>query len=235
MTEPAVTTSEPREARRSRAAQTFQRRTRLPMFALSVAMVALVSIHIAAPLSVEAGRRVRLAEWIIWELFIVEFLVSFYLAANKRRFLRDNWIMTLALILPVFRILHHFNLTGALPGAPAYELFAVANRGMSKLAAAIAGRHLLYVLASISLIVFASGAGEYLVEHDAPGSTIHSYSDCIWWAAGTISTVGTELYPVTAEGRIIAILTMLAGVSVIGYTAATLATLFIRKIGRAHV
>src|SRR5437763_939398 len=108
MTEPAASTADPRDERRLRVAQEFQGRTRLPMFALSVAMVALVSIHIAAPLPGEAGRYARFAEWLIWQLFILEFLISAYLAPNKRQFMRDNWIMTLALILPVVRILHYF-------------------------------------------------------------------------------------------------------------------------------
>src|SRR5438094_7062146 len=113
-TPPAAGPADPRQERRLRAALAFQQRTRMPMFALSLVMVALVSIHIAAPVPVEWSRRVRLAEWAIWELFIIEFVVSIYLAPNKRHFLADNWIMTLSLVLPVLRILHFFKLAGAL-------------------------------------------------------------------------------------------------------------------------
>ncbi len=228
----APTPEERDEQRRLQRALAFQDRMRIPMFVLSLVMVGLVSIHIAAHPDPHWSRRVRLAEWIIWELFVVEYLINLALTPRKRQFVKDNWIITLALVLPVLRILSQFKMVGALPGAPAYEVIAVASRGMQKLGFVLAGRQLLYALACIVMIIFATAAGEYLVEYDAPGATIRTYSDCVWWAAGTITTVGSELYPVTVEGRIIGSLTMLAGVSLVGYMAASMASLFIRTDGR---
>jgi voltage-gated potassium channel len=69
----------------------------------------------------------------------------------------------------------------------------------------------------------------YSVEHDAPGSTIKSLPDAVWWAITTISTVGYgDKYPVTPEGRAIAVVLMVLGIGIFALIAATLASFFRR-------
>jgi Ion channel len=57
------------------------------------------------------------------------------------------------------------------------------------------------------------GIGMYLAEHEHQGANITKLGDALWWAVVTIATVGYgDYYPVTAVGRIIAVMMMLSGI-----------------------
>lgn len=62
------------------------------------------------------------------------------------------------------------------------------------------------------------------------------YGDALWWAIVTFTTVGYgDLFPVTAPGRIVAVLLMLGGVALIGSLAGTLGSFFAREDEEAEV
>lgn len=57
---------------------------------------------------------------------------------------------------------------------------------------------------------------------------VREFSDALWWSMTTLSTVGYgDLYPVTPGGRVVAVITMVVGVGVLGTLAATIATAFL--------
>ncbi|MET7859368.1 ion channel [Streptomyces sp. NPDC005318] len=67
-------------------------------------------------------------------------------------------------------------------------------------------------------------------EEDAPGANITSFPKAIWWSIETATTVGYgDLYPVTAWGRVIASVMMLAGITTFGMVTASMATWFVSK------
>lgn len=47
--------------------------------------------------------------YIIWGLFILEFLIKLIVAPRKIQFLKQNWITIIALVIPAFRMLRIFN------------------------------------------------------------------------------------------------------------------------------
>ena len=59
------------------------------------------------------------------------------------------------------------------------------------------------------------------VERGAPGATIKTGGDALWWALTTVTTVGYgDTYPVTGEGRVIAAVLMLVGIALFGSMSA---------------
>ena len=57
-----------------------------------------------------------------------------------------------------------------------------------------------------------------------------SFFDALWWSAATITTVGYgDIYPVTAAGRIIAVFTMVVGVSTLAVVTARIAQFLIKN------
>ncbi len=81
-------------------------------------------------------------------------------------------------------------------------------------------------LLSIVLIIFSSIA--ILVIENDPNSNISTAEDAIWWTFCTISTVGYgDKYPVTTEGRILAIILMTYGVALLGIITAFVTSFFI--------
>lgn len=66
------------------------------------------------------------------------------------------------------------------------------------------------------------------VESVAPNANITTGQDALWWVCVTIATVGYgDKYPVTAAGRVVGVLTMIAGVGLFGTLSAYLANAFL--------
>jgi voltage-gated potassium channel len=72
-----------------------------------------------------------------------------------------------------------------------------------------------------------TAAAFYLFEQ-GDNAGIEGFGDALWWSMTTLSTVGYgDLYPTSVGGRVVAVVTMLIGVGVIGTLAATMATVLV--------
>ncbi len=87
----------------------------------------------------------------------------------------------------------------------------------------------LYTVVFLVLCVLEFGSLAMLyAESSSPAANITTASDAIWWAYVTITTVGYgDQYPVTTNGRIIAVLVMTAGVGLFGTLSGFLANKFL--------
>lgn len=86
----------------------------------------------------------------------------------------------------------------------------------------------MYVLPLIVLVIFAGAAGIYAFERDEqPGFS--SYAEAVWWTAMMITTVGSDYFPQSLEGRILCLLLATFAFTIWGYVTATLATFFIGR------
>jgi voltage-gated potassium channel len=67
------------------------------------------------------------------------------------------------------------------------------------------------------LVVLGSGTGIYLIESPHEDAQITNLIDAFWWASATVTTVGYgDVVPVTEAGRIMGIVLMFVGISIIG-------------------
>ena len=65
-------------------------------------------------------------------------------------------------------------------------------------------------LAIISAMVILIGAAlGFLLEVGAPGTKIQDFGHALWWSAALVTTVSSELYPVTAAGRVLGFVLMI--------------------------
>ena len=68
-------------------------------------------------------------------------------------------------------------------------------------------------------------------EQDAHGANITSYGDALWWSCTTVFTVGYgDRFPVTLEGRLVAVVLMLIGIGFVGVVTASVAAWMIRQV-----
>lgn len=198
-----------------------------PMVILSFIMLALFLVELGTDLSPEWRRTINLAQWFIWAAFVLEFATKLAIAPNRAVFMRRNWLMALAVLLPVLRVFRVVRAAKAVRSFGALRVITVGNRSIREVGSVLKRRHLAYVATVVGIVTVLAAAGVYFLERTAPNSNIRSFGTALWWSLGIVTTVGTELYPVTAEGRILAGIEMLFGVSVFGYVAGSLASLFI--------
>jgi voltage-gated potassium channel len=170
---------------------------------------------------------------IIWIIFLAEFAVRFLLAPAKLPFLRNNWLTIIALALPalrVFRAVRVLRAARALRGARLIRIVGTANRSMKALRATLRRRQFGYVAGLTVLIVFLGAAG--MVNFEPAGEVeggFASYAHALWWTAMLLTSIGSDFWPVTAAGRILALLLSLYGLAVFGYITASFASFFIGR------
>ncbi len=171
---------------------------------------------------------------IIWIIFILDFALKFTLAPAKIEYLKTNWLTALALLVPalrVFRIFRVFRVFQAARAARGLRLFRVLtsfNRGMKALGASFGRRGFGYVIALTAIVIFSGAAGIYAFENEIEGG-IHSYGEGIWWTAMLVTSIGSDYFPKTTEGRVLCFVIALYGFAVFGYVTATLATFFVGR------
>lgn len=167
----------------------------------------------------------------IWIVFIIEFAVKFAVSADKISYLRRNWVIAISLIVPALRILRVFRFARALHavrGVRLVGLLASLNRGMRALGKAMGRRGFGYIVA-VTVTVIVTGAGGMLAfEKGEPGG-FTSYSAALWWTAMLITTMGSDYWPQSGEGRLLCFVLSVYGFAVFGYVTAVLSTFFIGR------
>ena len=201
-----------------------------PMLVLGFVWLALLVYELIWNLS----PALELAGTIIWIIFIVDFALKFLLAPDKTDYLKASWLTALSLLVPalrVFRIFRVFRILRAARAARGLRLFRVLtslNRGMKALGASFGRRGFGYVVALTVIVILAGAAGMLAFENEVEGG-IKTYGDALWWTAMMMTTIGSEYFPQTAEGRILCFVLALYAFAVFGYVTATLATFFVGR------
>ncbi len=202
----------------------------LPMLVLSFAWLGLFVVELTwglTPLLDAIGI-------IIWGVFILEFILKLSLAPRKVAYLKTNWITAISLLLPALRLFRFVRVmrilqtTRAVRGLRLLRVLTRTNRSMRSLTTNFARRGFGYVVLTTAIITLVGAAGIYAFEQDAPDLPgFDSYSTALWWTAMLMTTMGSDYFPKTAEGRILCFLMALYAFAVFGYVTATLATFFI--------
>lgn len=162
----------------------------------------------------------------IWIIFIVDFAVEFFIAPRKTTFLKRNWLAAIALVLPALRALRALRILRFARGVRLVRVVSSINRGMRALDVVAKRTGFAYV-AGLTLVLTVSGAaGMYAFERDS-GAGFNSYGEALWWTAMLMTTIGSQAWPQTAEGRLLCIVLSLYALALLGYVTATLATLLL--------
>jgi voltage-gated potassium channel len=198
------------------------------MAALGVVWLVLVVVELTSGLSPFLSA----VNYAIWGLFVLQFLLEFVIAPRKLDYLRRNWLSAVALAVPALRavrVLRVARVLRAARGARLLRVVSSANRGMRSLGRVMGRRGLGYVVAITSLVNLLGAAGVYALERDVPGGGITSFGTALWWTAMTLTTMGADYFPRTAEGRLLGLLLAVYGFAVFGYVTASIASLFVAR------
>ena len=161
----------------------------------------------------------EVALWVVWAIFAAEYLVRLTLAERKLRFVGRHLFDLLAVALPMVRQLRALRLV---------TVFKVLNR---RLGADFRGRIGVYVAGTTALVVLCAALAVLDAERGGDGANITTFGDALWWTMTTISTVGYgDRYPVTTEGRLVAVSLMVGGIALLGVVTGVIASWFVEKI-----
>jgi voltage-gated potassium channel len=163
---------------------------------------------------------VGLATWI---LFAFDYITRLGLASPRGRWFARNLPDLAVVALPLLRPLRLLRLL---------LLLKVLNR---KATSSLRGRVAVYVVGAVVLLVFCAGLAVLNAERGKQGSNIETIGDALWWAVTTMTTVGYgDRFPVTTEGRFVAVGLMIGGIALIGVVTASFATWLLDKIREAE-
>lgn len=201
----------------------------LPMLVLTLVFLVVMILPVVYP-DLPHGARMALAaiDMGIWAAFLAEYLARLFVAPDRLRFIIRNPFDLLLVVVPVLRPLRLLRSITLIRAARLTRIGAGAGRAVRESRIRLASRAALLAAGSAAILILATAVMELDVERTAAKANITTFSDALWWAVSTITTVGYgDHYPVTPAGRAIGIVLMLAGVGIFGVVAASAAAWFI--------
>ncbi len=169
----------------------------------------------------------------IWAIFVAHFLLELVIAPRKLAYLKRNWLTAVALVVPALRLVRVARLatvlraSRAVRGLRLLRVVSTVNRGIRAVGKTLRRRGIAYVVATTTLVALLGAAGMYAFESPAEGGELANYGEALWWTAMLLTTLGSEYWPQTAEGRILTWLLALFAFAIFGYITATIASLFV--------
>lgn len=158
---------------------------------------------------------------LVWGVFLLELVVNLFNVRNRTRYLRENW-MSVVIIIVAFPWINWVGDWALIVRSLRLILFLRFVAGIFQNVLTILRRNRFgqILLAFSFIIVGASGVFSYI--EDRP------FTDGIWYAVVTITTVGYgDVVPVTGAGRIFGVILILFGVVFFSLVAANIAAFLI--------
>lgn len=173
------------------------------------------------------------ASLLILTLFVLFFFLRCWYSDHRVQYLKSNWFdLALVVLLssPLLRLFVVFRVAGLAPALRLGTLIRANRERLMKLVI-LSSESFPVAMSLVFGVVFIFGASAYLLEHPHnPGFA--EISDGLWWAFVTLTTVGYgDIYPITSGGRIVAVFTMLFGITIYSLMIANL-TYYVEETGR---
>jgi voltage-gated potassium channel len=219
----------PSDRQRWRTLRQLDEWVQTPMVVLALVWLAIVLIELISG----SSKLLETVGTVIWMIFIAEFAVRLLIAPKKLAFLKHNWLTAIALVVPALRVLRLgaiFRAARALRSLRLIRIVGTANRSMNALRRTLARRGFGYVAAFTLLVLLLGAAGMLNFEpaSEVPGG-FTSYGDALWWTAMLLTSIGSQFWPSTTEGRVLTVLLSLYGFATFGYITATFASFFVGR------
>lgn len=211
---------------------TWRRWTDIPLLLLAVGSLPLLLLEVVSERLTKTDQNfVTAINVLVFIAFAVDYLVELSVTKKRMTYVRTQWASLLIVVSQFLALLPALGFLGVLRGARALRIVGTISRVIGiGIASKEQGRKFFkekaasvaFGLAGFTLIT--SAVAFTIAEDVGDGRRIHSFFDALWWSAATITTVGYgDIYPITAVGRIIAVFTMVIGVSTLAVVTARIA------------
>lgn len=214
--------------------------TERPLLYLSFIWIGIVVLE----LTIDTSPALEYISYGIWILFILDFFLELAITPSTKKYLHDNWLLALSLLLPAFRIFRIFRSVRVLSASRSLRSFNLLktisslNRGVSTMRTVAAEYSMRYFFLLTIMIFMIGSAGIRLFESpEALASSgiplgnggIDSFGEAMWWTVMLMTTLGSDYWPHTTEGRILTVVLAVYSLAIFGYITATLASLLIGR------
>ena len=173
--------------------------------------------------------QVNVGDWILWSIFLIQFLYTLAVSADRLAYARSRWVLVLVIIVSFPLLPNLLSLSRLARLIRLFRLLVVLVYGLRALRRILGRRGLLYVGAVATFLILAGGGLLSLLE----GESVHGkFFEGIWWAIVTVTTVGYgDIAPTTIWGRIVGVTLMITGLGVISTLSAAVAAYFVSQDG----
>lgn len=213
-------------------AQTYVERLSYRGFIAIVSLNALAVLiaYYLIPLPRPADEVLAIVDALNAVILLGDFFLRLRASRDKKRyfFVQWGWLDLLGSLpfhplLRLFRIVRSLGLWRRLARAVGSEIRLESRRRLAESA--------LFMVASLVLVVVTFGSlAIALIEPRAPGATIQSGSDALWYVIATIATVGYgDEHPVTNAGRVIGAVIIFVGVGAFSVLTSYIASRFLAR------
>jgi len=207
----------------------FERATEPVLFALALVTIPLIVLPHVLELPDRALVGIEIADWAIWGVFLVNYVVRLTLTDHRGRFVLREWPDLLIILVPLLRPLRLLRSTRALRLLRLGRLAGYLAKSVQSALRLLSRHHLGFVMMVAAVVVIGAAAVVWAVE-EGDGTGIESFTDGLWWAIVTVTTVGYgDLYPSTPVGRATAVVLMLLGIAIFGVVTANIAAFFVEQ------
>lgn len=191
-----------------------------PVYQIFILIVSVYSLlEVAAEsmgrININSMQILEAADLFVCAIFFIDFLILLFRAESKTKyFITWGWL----------------DLLSSIPAVQAFRWWRIARiirilrflrilRSARIIGKAILEKKFQSVFLSVVLIAFTFvvTSSILILNLEAKDGMIKTPLDAVWWSISTITTVGYgDVYPVSSEGRIVAIALMIAGVGIFG-------------------
>lgn len=163
--------------------------------------------------------------WLVWGFFFSSFIILISSVKDRQRFLLQNWLLPVAIIIGIpFVLLNQHYMNVLAPFRPILAIIILTPTFHTFFKFLLDGHLVTTLLVALVLIVIVG----LLVAGVDPG--IKSPWDGIWWALATVSTIGYgDVVPVSALGRLIGVGLIISGIGVFVVVTANILALVLKK------
>lgn len=195
---------------------------------LCVYAIAALALHAILPADGPGRDFLDAVDYVVCGIFFIDFLVSLATSPDRTRyFLTWGWLDLLSSVpaLPVARLgrvarlLRIFRLIRGVRATKIFVSLLIERRAENAFLAACLVALLMLVCCGSAMLHF---------EGSHPEANIRTAEDALWWGVATLTTVGYgDRFPVTTEGRIVAVVLMIAGLGLFGTLSGFVAAWFL--------
>ena len=211
---------------------TWRRRTDTPLLLLAVGSLPLLLLEMVSDRLNQTDQNfITAVNVAVFIAFAIDYLVEFCITYKRTTYVRTQWASLLIVISQFLALLPALGFLGILRGARALRIIGTLIRviGIGAASKEQGRKFFKEKAASVAfgmagLTTITSAVAFTIAEDVGDGRRVNSFFDALWWSAATITTVGYgDIYPVTGVGRIIAVFTMLVGISTLAVVTARIA------------